>query len=144
MDFERLNADIKEMRRRNRGLGLAVGALAAGQILAPVSYTHLDVYKRQAQAQLNDAKSDLRLARRITIFGRTDSTGPLAFNEELALARALAVRDYLRQTHLTLAAKLTLKAQGACCFIASNDTVAGRTLNRRVEVVVHRSEEDPP
>ena len=97
-----------------------------------------------AQAQLNDAKSDLRLARRITIFGRTDSTGPLAFNEELALARALAVRDYLRQTHLTLAAKLTLKAQGACCFIASNDTVAGRTQNRRVEVVVHRSEEDPP
>jgi conjugal transfer pilus assembly protein TraE len=29
MDFERLNGDIKEMRRRNRGLGLAVGALAA-------------------------------------------------------------------------------------------------------------------
>ena len=25
MDFERLNGDIKEMRRRNRGLGLAVG-----------------------------------------------------------------------------------------------------------------------
>ena len=29
MDFERLNGDIKEMRRRNRGLGLAVGVLAA-------------------------------------------------------------------------------------------------------------------
>ena len=97
-----------------------------------------------AQAQLNDAKSDLRLARRITIFGRTDSTGPLAFNEELALARALAVRDYLHQRHPTLAARLTLKAQGACCFIASNDTVAGRTQNRRVEVIVHRNEEDPP
>lgn len=34
MDFERLSGDLKEMRRRNRGLGLAVGALAAGQILA--------------------------------------------------------------------------------------------------------------
>ena len=32
MDFERLNADIKEMRRRNRGLGLAVGALDLGPI----------------------------------------------------------------------------------------------------------------
>ena len=31
--------------------------------------------------------------RRIKIVGRTDSTGPLAFNESLALARALAVRD---------------------------------------------------
>ena len=34
MDFERLSGDIKEMRRRNRSLGLTVGALAAGQIIA--------------------------------------------------------------------------------------------------------------
>ena len=34
MDFERLQGDIKEMRRRNRGLGLSVGALAVGQILS--------------------------------------------------------------------------------------------------------------
>ena len=34
MDFERLNSDIKEMRRRNRSLGLTVGALATGQIIA--------------------------------------------------------------------------------------------------------------
>ncbi len=34
MDFQRLNNDVKEMRRRNRGLGMAVGALAAGQIIA--------------------------------------------------------------------------------------------------------------
>ncbi|THF64942.1 type IV conjugative transfer system protein TraE [Pseudothauera nasutitermitis] len=37
MDFERLNTDRKELLRRNRGLGLAVGALAAGQILALVA-----------------------------------------------------------------------------------------------------------
>ena len=41
MDFERLNGDIKEMRRRNRGLGLAVGVLAAGQILALVVILNL-------------------------------------------------------------------------------------------------------
>lgn len=34
MDFERLNADRKELSRRNRGLGLAVGFLAIGQILS--------------------------------------------------------------------------------------------------------------
>jgi conjugal transfer pilus assembly protein TraE len=33
MDFDRLNADRKELQRRNRGLGLAVGALSIGQIL---------------------------------------------------------------------------------------------------------------
>ncbi|SDZ37242.1 type IV conjugative transfer system protein TraE [Delftia lacustris] len=34
MDFDRLSSDIKDMRRRNQGLGLAVGALAAGVLLA--------------------------------------------------------------------------------------------------------------
>jgi conjugal transfer pilus assembly protein TraE len=34
MDFERLNGDIKDMRRRNRGLALTVGALAGGHVLA--------------------------------------------------------------------------------------------------------------
>jgi outer membrane protein OmpA-like peptidoglycan-associated protein len=82
--------------------------------------------------------------RRIKIIGRTDSTGPLAFNESLALARALAVRDHLRKTHPTLAATLTLQARGACCFIASNDNLAGRTQNRRAEVVFQMSGEDLP
>ncbi|MDF3840056.1 type IV conjugative transfer system protein TraE [Cupriavidus basilensis] len=41
MDFERLNGDLKEMRRRNRHLGLAVGALAAGQILALIVILNL-------------------------------------------------------------------------------------------------------
>ena len=36
MDFERLNGDIKEMRRRNRGLALTVGLLAAAHVLVRV------------------------------------------------------------------------------------------------------------
>ncbi|WP_288130004.1 OmpA family protein [Accumulibacter sp.] len=97
-----------------------------------------------ARSQLNGAMGNFLHVRRITIIGRTDSTGPLAFNESLALARALAVRDHLRKTHPTLAATLTLHARGACCFIASNDTLAGRTQNRRVEVIFQLSEEDRP
>ena len=30
MDFDRLSGDLKDLRRRNRGLALAVGALATG------------------------------------------------------------------------------------------------------------------
>lgn len=95
-----------------------------------------------ARSQLNAAMGDLLRAHRITIIGRTDSTGPLAFNQELALARALAVREHLRRTHPTLAATLTLRARGACCYIAPNDTLAGRTQNRRVEVVFQMNEAD--
>lgn len=36
MDFDRLSGDLKDLRRRNRSLGLAVGALAAGLFVALV------------------------------------------------------------------------------------------------------------
>ena len=41
MDFERLNGDIKEMRRRNRSLGLTVGALAVGHDVALIVILNL-------------------------------------------------------------------------------------------------------
>jgi outer membrane protein OmpA-like peptidoglycan-associated protein len=88
-----------------------------------------------ARSSLNEVMSALLSARQITIIGRTDNTGPLAFNESLALARALAVRDHLLSTHPRLTPTLSVKARGACCFIAANDTLAGRTQNRRVELV---------
>lgn len=97
-----------------------------------------------ARSQLNAAMGDRLRVRCITIIGRTDSAGPLALNQELALARALAVREHLRKTHPALAATLTVRAGGACCYIAPNDTLAGRAQNRRVEVVFHMGEEDPP
>lgn len=34
MDFDRLNGDLKELRRRNRVLGWGIGTLATGQIVA--------------------------------------------------------------------------------------------------------------
>lgn len=97
-----------------------------------------------ARSQLSRATGELLLAHAITIIGRTDSTGPLALNEALALARAMAVRDHLRKMHPTLPAALALRSRGACCFIASNDTPAGRAQNRRVEVVLGPKRETRP
>lgn len=88
-----------------------------------------------ARSSLNEAMTALLSAHQITIIGRTDNTGPLAFNESLALARALAVRNHLLSTPPRLTPTLSVKARGACCFIAANDTLAGRTQNRRVELV---------
>lgn len=97
-----------------------------------------------ARSDLSAAIADLPPVHDITITGRTDSTGPLAFNETLALARAIAVRGYLRKTHPALTPALTLQAQGGCCFIVPNDTLAGRARNRRVEVLFRMTEEKPP
>lgn len=97
-----------------------------------------------ARSSLNEAMSALLSARQITIIGRTDNTGPLAFNESLALARALAVRDHLLIKHPRLTPTLSVKARGACCFIAANDTLAGRTQNRRVELVFDLRDTERP
>lgn len=72
---------------------------------------------------------------RVVISGRTDSIGPASANELLAAARARAVTDYLRTAHPNLAPVLRLDAQGACCYVATNDTEQGRSLNRRVDVL---------
>ncbi|MGJ9418698.1 OmpA family protein [Massilia sp. CMS3.1] len=74
-------------------------------------------------------------ASRIVIHGRTDSVGPDAPNQALALARALSVRDYLREREPTIPADMILDAKGHCCFVTSNDTPKGRQQNRRVEIV---------
>ena len=88
-----------------------------------------------ARAQLDDTTADVTGAHSVTITGRTDNKGPLALNEELALARAHAVRDHLLKANPALTSALTVQAQGACCFIAPNDTRASRAQNRRVEVI---------
>ncbi|WP_298435712.1 OmpA family protein [Ottowia sp.] len=92
-----------------------------------------------AQAVLRQMVGDFPRDARITIAGRTDSTGPGVVNDALALARAQAVRDHLVRVRPELAPALTLDAQGSCCFTASNETAAGRARNRRVDVIAEHA-----
>lgn len=94
-----------------------------------------------ARALIDEVVEPLATVRRIAISGRTDSVGPRQSNQWLATARANAVRDHLRSRHPHLAPAVTLEAQGACCFAASNETPQGRALNRRVEIVFERDAE---
>lgn len=83
-------------------------------------------------------RRSLRMAResdRIVISGRTDSLGPEEINQQLALARAMAVRNFIRDAVPDLPNVIAIDAKGRCCFIASNDDESGRSRNRRVEVV---------
>lgn len=95
-----------------------------------------------ARALIDEVAKPLTSARRIAISGRTDSIGPQQSNQLLAAARANAVRDHLRARHPHLAPAVTLEAQGVCCYAATNETPAGRALNRRVEVVFERDAEN--
>jgi outer membrane protein OmpA-like peptidoglycan-associated protein len=70
---------------------------------------------------------------KLRIEGHTDNRGNARANQALSLARATAVRKWLT-AHGVSEARLTSVGFGADRPIESNDTDAGRTLNRRVEL----------
>lgn len=71
----------------------------------------------------------------IAIIGHTDSTGSDAINNPLSVARAQSTRDYL-VAHGVAPARITVSGRGEYEPIASNDTEAGRAMNRRVEIYI--------
>jgi outer membrane protein OmpA-like peptidoglycan-associated protein len=72
---------------------------------------------------------------KLEVEGHTDNTGSDEHNQTLSERRANAVREYLIQQGLSPSI-LTARGFGESQPVASNDTAAGRQLNRRVEMVV--------
>lgn len=70
---------------------------------------------------------------KLTIIGHTDSTGSDEVNQKLSLARAQSVLDALQAAGID-AANLQALGYGSTRPIASNDSAAGRQLNRRIEI----------
>jgi len=71
----------------------------------------------------------------ILIEGHTDDVGSAEFNVQLSLRRAEAVRLALIQRGIAKE-RLKVSGYGRARPIAPNDTEVGRTLNRRVELIV--------
>lgn len=92
----------------------------------------------EARRELLDALPLARQAARIVINGRTDSLGDKTKNDRIALARAETARAFLAQSMPDQTGKLVVEADGACCYVAPNETTEGRASNRRVEVVFEK------
>jgi outer membrane protein OmpA-like peptidoglycan-associated protein len=90
-----------------------------------------------AQAQLNQVAEALKTQaeQHITIEGHTDNQGNDAINADLSARRAAAVRDYLVVRGVSANA-ISTSGLGATRPVADNHTVEGRSMNRRVEIVV--------
>lgn len=71
----------------------------------------------------------------ITIFGYTDSTGAVEYNQKLSEQRAASVKNYLAGKGLNVG-RFTTKGLGIADPIADNETVEGRSKNRRVEFAI--------
>jgi OOP family OmpA-OmpF porin len=65
--------------------------------------------------------------------GYTDSTASAEYNQKLSEGRAKAVRDYFIKQGIG-SERIRAKGFGEASPVASNDTAAGRALNRRVEL----------
>lgn len=96
------------------------------------------------KSQLRAAFSDLRHSTRIRIAGRTDDLGSETLNQSLALARGLAVRDFLLSLDPQLPARISIDARGRCCYVADNDSEQSRSRNRRVELAYASAPEAAP
>jgi len=75
--------------------------------------------------------------------GHTDSVGPSEYNQGLSERRVNAVRDILINEFGLEAGRVTATGHGESRPVATNDTPAGRALNRRVVTVISATQQVP-
>jgi len=71
----------------------------------------------------------------VQIFGHTDSTGSDQINIPLSQQRATSVQNFLMGQGI-VNSRMTSQGMGSSQPVADNNTVAGRTQNRRVEIYI--------
>lgn len=71
----------------------------------------------------------------VVIAGYTDNVGNAGYNDALAMKRARAVRTALLQRGVD-PARIAIRSFGEANPVASNDNVAGRQENRRVDAII--------
>jgi outer membrane protein OmpA-like peptidoglycan-associated protein len=72
---------------------------------------------------------------RVRVDGHTDASGKETYNQQLSLRRAKSVANVLGTVGMKQE-NIQLQGLGSSEPVASNDTAAGRTENRRVAIVV--------
>jgi len=103
----------------------------------------IDSYELKPATQTNAKKLAGTLNKyddtEIRVLGHTDNTGTDSYNLALSKKRATAVKDYLIGQEVA-SSRLAMQGLGETDPIATNETTEGRTLNRRVEIVIVANE----
>jgi len=76
----------------------------------------------------------------IKVAGHTDSAGPEDHNLDLSRQRAEAMRDLLVQRNVS-SYRIAVVGCGAAYPVATNETEAGRRMNRRIELQIDPTEQ---
>lgn len=126
-----LQSQLSELSARETDRGIV---LTLGDVLFDVDRSTL---KPGARASLEKLVTFLNENpdRNLEIEGHTDSTGSRAHNEELSQARADSVASFLASRGIS-GSRVQTRGLAFDFPVASNDTAAGRQLNRRVEIII--------
>jgi len=101
--------------------------LSGSAVIPPEAYALLD----------NAIKSiDIFPGRNIRVEGHTDFMGTNEYNQQLSERRANAVQEYLLLQMPGSEARLSAIGHGEEKPIANNETAAGRTKNRRIDIIL--------
>jgi outer membrane protein OmpA-like peptidoglycan-associated protein len=131
-DIQQLEGQLEDMKaaQTSRGWVLTLGSdvlFDVGQaVLKPGAYRSLERIATFLQAHVDQS---------VVVEGYTDSTGSEQLNLDLSRRRAEAVMQALVSRNVE-PSRVRTRAFGEAFPVASNDTAAGRQLNRRVELVL--------
>ncbi|ATX81328.1 Outer membrane protein OmpA [Mariprofundus ferrinatatus] len=101
--------------------------LSGSAVIPPAGYPLLD----------NAIKSiELFAGRKVRVEGHTDFIGNNDYNQKLSERRAKAVEEYLKLQMSAEGDVITAIGHGEEKPIANNETAAGRTKNRRIDIVL--------
>lgn len=131
-DIARLRGELAQLRARETERGWVLGL--GGEMLFDAGKSTLKPGAARAIERVARFMNE-HPERDIAIEGFTDSTGSDATNQRLSEERAHAVRQALVANGVP-ANRIQARGHGEAFPIATNDTAAGRQLNRRVEIVI--------
>ncbi len=124
------NPDEAEVYRQGTDLVIRLKAIqfpVGKHVIMPNNYSRLNQVQRAIRTF---GEPD------IVIEGHTDTTGFEMRNEHLSQKRAEAVRSYLVANGTLTMEKITAVGYGSKRPLASNRTVEGRAINRRIDVII--------
>jgi outer membrane protein OmpA-like peptidoglycan-associated protein len=122
---------ILETRRDARGL-----IVNLSDVLFDTGQTTLKSGAREKLSKLAGILLAYPGVYQVEIEGHTDSVGSDESNLNLSRGRAESVRDYMLQNGIKAERLIAARGFGESKPVATNDTAAGRQVNRRVELVI--------
>jgi len=129
--LQRSLSEILEVRREARGL-----IVSLSDVLFDFDRASLTPGAREKLSRLAGILQAYPGRYRIEIEGHTDSVGSHGYNQRLSEDRARSVGSYLRAAGIPGARIVAEQGFAETRPVASNDSAAGRQMNRRVELVI--------